>query len=122
MQRAGRSFSRLTRVDGQITLRVESAGDRSIKAAHGRLFAALADEAVESRVSRGENGGHLLRYVAAARMLKSASTIDLRQPTATDIAIPLQPDWGTNGLRIVVFIQDPISGLVLGIEAEKVKS
>jgi hypothetical protein len=116
------NISRLTRVEGQITLRVESAGDRGSKTAHGRLFAALADEQLESRVSRGENGGRVLRHVAVVRMLKSVSTIDLREPTATEIAMPLQPGWGANGLRVVVFIQDPISGHVVGVTAQKLKS
>jgi hypothetical protein len=115
------NISRVTRVEGQIALRVESAGDRSIKGAHGRLFAALADENLQSRVSRGENGGRVLRHVSVVRVLKSASTIDLHEPTATEIAIPLLPDWGANGLRVVVFIQDPASGHVLGVEAQKVK-
>ena len=115
------NISGVTRVGGQITVRVESAGDRSIKAAHGRLFVAVAEEQSESQVTRGENRGRLLRHVAVVRRLKSASTIDLHEPTATEIAIPLHPDWGPNGLRIVVFIQDPISGHVLGVEAQKVK-
>ena len=116
------SISKLTRVDGQITLRVESPGDRSIKASHGRLFGALADEEVESRVSRGENGGRVLRHVSVVRVLKSVSTIDLHEPTATEIAIPVMRDWGARGLRVVVFIQDPNSGHVLGVGAQKIRS
>lgn len=116
------NISRVTRVEGQIALRVESAGDRSIKAAHGRLFAALADEELESQVSRGENGGRVLRHVSVGRVLKSASTIDLHEPAATEIAIPLLYGWGANGLRVVVFIQDPLSGHVLGVGEQKIKS
>jgi hypothetical protein len=37
-------------------------------------------------------------------------------------AIPLLPEWGAKGLRVVVFIQHPVSGHVLSAEAQKVKS
>lgn len=76
---------------------------------------------MESRVSRGENAGHVLKHVAVARVLKSASTIDLYGPSATEIAIPLLPELGANGLRRRVH-SGPISGYVLGVEAQKVKS
>ena len=103
-------------------MRIESPGDRSAKTTPGTLFVALAEEQVESRVSQGENSGHVLQHVAVTRVLKSAGTIDLRGPSVTKFAIPLLPQWGAKGFRVVAFIQDPISGHVLGAEAEKVKS
>ena len=74
-------------------MRIESPGDRSAKTTRGTLFVALAEEQVESRVSQGENSGHVLQHVAVTRVLKSAGTIDLRGPSVTEFAIPLLPQW-----------------------------
>jgi hypothetical protein len=63
----------------------------------------------------------VLRHVAVTRALKSAGTIDIHEPSTTEVAVPLPPAWGANGLRLVAFIQDPTWGYVLGVKAQKVK-
>jgi hypothetical protein len=115
------SISGITRIQGQVIVRIKSTGDRNLKPAHGQLVVALAEEQVQSRVSRGENAGRVLRHVAVTRALKSAGTIDIHGPSTTEAAIPLHPEWGSNGLRLVAFIQDPTSGYVLGVQAKKAK-
>jgi hypothetical protein len=111
----------ITRAEGRVTVRVTSAGDRKLKTARARLFVALAEDHVESRVSRGENAGHLLRHVAVARALKAAGTIDIQSPSTTDVAIPLQRELGANDFRVVAFIQDASTGYVLGVNSQKLK-
>jgi hypothetical protein len=90
------SISTISRAEGKITGRIESPGDRRAKTTRGTLFVALAEEQVESRVSQGENSGHVLQHVAVTRVLKSAGTIDLRGPSVTEFAIPLLPQWGVS--------------------------
>jgi hypothetical protein len=79
-----------------------------------RLYVALAEERVESRVSGGENARRTVRHVAVVRELKSAAEFDTHGPSTTEARFQLQPEWGANGLRVVAFIQDPASGYVLG--------
>jgi hypothetical protein len=111
----------ITRTGGNVSVRITSAGDRNLKTARARLFVALAEDHLESRVLRGENAGHLLRHVAVTRVLKYAGTIDIQGPSATEVAIPLQREWGANGLRVVAFIQDASTGYVLGVNSQKLK-
>ena len=115
------TISGISHIEGHVSMRIESAGDQNLKTARGQLFVVLAEERSESQVSRGENAGRELRHVAVARVLKSAGTINLHVPSATEVALPLQPEWGANGLRVVAFIQDPASGHVVGVTAQKPK-
>lgn len=86
----------------------------------GRLYVALPEQRAESRVSGGENARRTLRHVAVVRELKSAAEVDTHGPSTTEARFQLQPEWGANGLRVVAFIQDPASGYVLGVAAQKV--
>jgi hypothetical protein len=53
------------------------------------------------------------------RSLKQAATVDLDGTFAKDVALPVAPGIGSNGLRFVAFIQDPRSGRVLGVAVQK---
>lgn len=114
------AISGVARERSSVSVRIASAGDRDLKVSRGRVFIALAEERVESRVSGGENARRTLRHVAVVRDLKSAATVDTHGPSTTEARFQLQPEWGVSGLRIVAFIQDPASGYVLGVAARKV--
>jgi hypothetical protein len=81
-------------------------------APHATLFAALAEDATQSSVARGENAGRTLRHVAVVRVLeeKGSNSADGRPLTlklpARSVATPL---------RLVVFLTDRGSGRVLGV-------
>lgn len=82
------------------------------------LMAALAQDATQSVVPRGENAGRTLRHVAVVRAIKELS------PAATDgralhIKFPGQAQSGhghnTDLLRLVVFLADRRTGHVLSV-------
>ena len=84
------------------------------------LFAAIADNRAESRVTRGENGGRTLAHVAVARVLERIGAIDPKLPSSTDVKISLPAGTGANGLRLIVFIQNPISGHIVAAAVHSV--
>jgi hypothetical protein len=57
--------------------------------------------------------------VGVARVLKRVATIDLGAATARDVTLTMQPGAGVNGSRLVAFIQDPKTGRVLAVTAQK---
>ena len=93
------------------------AGDQSIKGGRGILYVAVADNRAESHVARGENAGRSLAHVAVTRILKQVGTIDLDSASAKEVTLTVQP--GANGSRLIAFLQDPRSGHVLGVAAQK---
>ncbi len=103
-----------TRVTAHIAL---PAADQGIKGGRGILYVAVADNRAESHVARGENAGRSLAHVAVTRILKQVGTIDLDSASAKEVTLTVQP--GANGSRLIAFLQDPRSGHVLGVAAQK---
>ena len=99
-------------------IKVQSA-DRSFRGVGGVLYVALADNRQESHVARGENAGRSLAHVAVMRVLRPLGTVNLDHPSAKEVTLPVDPESGSYGYRIVAFIQDPKSGHILGIAQQK---
>lgn len=112
------AISNLARDGNQVTAHIELSPDENFKDARGILYVALADNRQESHVARGENGGRTLSHVAVTRLLKQVGPIDFDGPFAKEIVLPVLQGSG-NGLRFVVFVQDPKSGHVLGVAEQK---
>jgi hypothetical protein len=85
------------------------------------LYVALAENKTESQVARGENAGRSLEHVAVVRALRQVSRINLDGPFATEVTFGTPPGVGTNGLRLVAFLQDPGSGHVLGVALQRLQ-
>jgi hypothetical protein len=83
------------------------------------LYVALADDRTESQVARGENAGRSLAHVAVVRYLSPAETIRDDHPVDKQVALSVEPGVGTNGLRVVAFLQDTASGHILGAALQK---
>jgi len=114
------AISNAARDGNRLTARIElSASDQSFKGGRAILYVALADNRAESHVARGENAGRSLAHVAVTRILKPVGTIDLGGAFAKEVTLTIQPGVGTNGSRLIAFIQDPKSGHVLGVAAQK---
>lgn len=113
------AISNVARSGNQISARVDLPADQNFKGGRGVLYVALADNRQESHVARGENAGRLLAHVAVTRVLKQIGTINLDSASTTEIALPIQPGSVPSGSRLVVFIQDPKSGHVLGVTEQK---
>ena len=114
------AISNASRDGNQVTAHIEAPGaDQSFKGGHGILYVALADNRAESHVARGENAGRSLAHVGVTRVLKRVGTIDLGAATARDITLAIQPGAAVNGSRLVAFIQDPKTGRVVAVTAQK---
>src|SRR5260370_37479518 len=114
------AISNAARDGNRLTARIElSASDQSFKGGRAILYVPLADNRAESHVARGENAGRSLAHVAVTRILKPVGTIDLGGGFAKKVKLTIQPGVGTNGSRLIAFIQDPKSGHVLGVAAQK---
>lgn len=106
----------------QVTAHIElPARQPQINARTAALYVALADNRDESQVARGENAGRALAHVAVVRSLTQIATIGLDSPFARDVTFSSQPGVGTNGLRLVAFLQDPASGQILGAALQKMQ-
>ena len=75
------------------------------------VFLALADDTDESRVSRGENAGRTLQHVAVVRSLTRIGTVDSSSEFSRDFDLKSK---NHDNLRLVVIVQEPDAGRVLG--------
>lgn len=103
-----------------IDLRAERSGDQAkialkvAEAARGAsIYVVLADDHAQSRVTRGENSGHTLRYVAVVRTILLAGKTNAQGGFAKDLTLPLK-GAESGAWRVVVFLQDSGSKHILG--------
>jgi hypothetical protein len=114
------AISNVTRDGDRVTAHIDlpEAG-QDFKGGRGTLFVAIADNRAESHVGGGENAGESLAHVAVMRVLRQVGPIDLDTASAKDVTLTIQRGAGETGLRFVAFVQDPKSGHVLGVAAQK---
>lgn len=58
-------------------------------------------------------------HVGVTRILRQMGTVDLSTASGRDITSAIQPGGGVNGWRLVAFLQDPKTGRVLGVTAQR---
>jgi hypothetical protein len=81
---------------------------------HVHLYAALADDMDSSRVSRGENAGHVLQHVAVVRSLVTMDTLQVGGPITVRLpAAARGPTKPGASMHLVLFAQDVGQGKVL---------
>ena len=82
----------------------------------GTLVAAVAENATESQVARGENAGRTLHYVAVVRAFKEfgSNSIDGRQLRLSGSDLQRAEKDG-EPLRLVVFLYNPSNSQVLAV-------
>ncbi len=84
-----------------------------------QVFAALALDHAESQVLRGENGGKHLTHVAVVEDMKKVGDIGRGQDFNQDVELRLKPGEDPKNLRLVVFVQEPGPGKVLGAAMQR---
>lgn len=85
------------------------------------ILIALADERAQSQVARGENAGRALRHVAVVQSLMVVGKVPAGEGFSSDFSLPLKAKAGVSGgLRVVAFLQDRVTGRVLGATQQKV--
>jgi hypothetical protein len=84
------------------------------------LVAALAEDAVQSSVARGENAGKSLRHVAVVRVMQEMGThADDGRALSLKPAAPSQ-NGATGAIRLVVFLADRHNGHVLAVAEQTI--
>src|SRR5258707_12545857 len=97
-----------------ITLHIEAGPlPSSVTAQSASVFLAMADNADESQVSRGENAGRTLKHVAVLRNLIRIGAVDRTAGFSRDIKVDLDAEIRRN-MRIAVIIQEASAGRVWG--------
>jgi len=115
------TISNIARDGNQVTAHIElPAAAQNSKRGKAVLYLAIAENKVESHVTRGENGGRSLTHVGVVRVMKQVGTIDLESAFAKDVTLSTQPANASNGMRLVAFIKNPASGEVLGVAVQKI--
>ena len=67
------------------------------------LYLALANDPVQSRVTRGENSGRMLRHVAVVRSLVRVGTLSVPSPFAKELTLTLKNE-NSQSWRVVAFL------------------
>jgi hypothetical protein len=86
------------------------------------VYVAVALNHAESQVSRGENDGLRLAHTAVVRTLSKIGTVQLGQSFAQDVQLKLVPGSDPHNLRLIVFLQQPHHGRVIGAAVQSVST
>jgi hypothetical protein len=78
------------------------------------IFAAVALDHAESQVARGENAGRHLIHVAVVQELVKVGRLEKGRVFNQDVEIKLRPNTNPRNLRLIVFVQEPGNGRILG--------
>lgn len=90
-------------------------GPSSARASTLDVLLAVAEDGVVSDVRRGENADRRLSHVGVVRSLERVAKVDASKGLTTTAAIRLDPTWRRDNLRLVVFVQDPVTRAVVGV-------
>ena len=99
---------------GSLTMNFSATGDAALHDAD--IFAVLADDADQSTVLHGENGGRTLSHVAVARSIVRVAKLRAAAQQTVEIALPAS-FHKTPGHHLILFAQAPGSGRVLGADS-----
>jgi hypothetical protein len=86
----------------QVAVDATSTGGREL-----RVFAAVVEEGLVTRVQRGENSGRTLANDHVVRRLEEVMTVGAGARAQRTVTIALAPDWKRERLAVVLFAQDP---------------
>ena len=84
------------------------------------LYVAIADNSAESQVGGGENSGRKLNHVAVVRSLRKCGSVSA-QGGQLQFTVPIEKGFDLDKQRLVVFLQEPDAGHVLGAAAKPLK-
>jgi len=108
------AISQASRDGNRVTAHVNVPAGQSAKGRTLDLYVALADTRDQSEVKRGENAGRSLEHVAVVRTLARLGSVKTTEGISKDVNVAVPAGAGANGLRLVVFLQEPNEGKVVG--------
>jgi hypothetical protein len=111
-----------TSIDGNspAVLRAHVEADGTSEKRNADIYAAVALDHAESQVLRGENGGRRLTHTAVVEELIRIGKVDKGKIFSQDFQANLKPGIDPNNLRLVVFVQEPDLGSVLGAAVQEI--
>jgi hypothetical protein len=109
-------------VDGNspAVLRAHVEADGTSEKRNADIYAAVALDHAESLVLRGENGGRRLTHTAVVEELMKIGKVDRGKVFSQNIQANLKLGIDPNNLRLVVFVQEPDLGSVLGAAVQEI--
>ena len=109
--------------NGMLHSRIEIAAlQESLHVKSADVYVATALNHAESQVLRGENEGRHLMHVAVAQKLTKVGSLSKTKNFAEDVNVKIDPSMRSENLRVVVFVQEPGSGRVLGAALQQLKN
>ena len=85
-------------------------------ALQAKVLLGLTEDGLSTEVGGGENGGRTLRHAAVVRQLRELGSAGKNSFDAS-VDVPIRPAWSPAQLKVVVLVQDPGSGRILGAAA-----
>jgi hypothetical protein len=80
------------------------------------VWLAIAENNISVKVKNGENGGRTLQHSAVVRELQIIGEINANDNNFEGkVPFQLNADWKLKDLRLVVFVQDIQTGLIVGV-------
>jgi hypothetical protein len=93
--------------------------DGASKKHGGDIYLVVALDRAESQVLRGENKGRQLAHVSVAEEFTKIGKLEKQGTFSKDVQIKLKPEIDPANLRVIVFVQEPGLGKVLGAALQK---
>ena len=106
-------LSSLTLQSNHLKAHVET-GELPAKFAAADVVLAVALDHAESEVKAGENSGRRLTHVAVVRTLSKVGSVKSGESFSRDVEIKLKPGNDSATLRVIVFLQLPGPGKIVG--------
>jgi len=78
------------------------------------VYEAVTLDHAESQVLHGENGGKHLTHVAVVQEFEKIGKIEKGKPFSRTIKLALKPGADPKNIRLIIFVQEPGPGKVLG--------
>ncbi len=106
--------------DSPSVLHAHIDADGALARHNADVYAVIALDHAESKVLHGENGGRRLTHAAVALNLVRVGRLEKGKPFSSDFQAKLKPGLDPRNLRLVVFVQEPGPGAVIGAALREV--
>jgi hypothetical protein len=83
------------------------------------VYLVVALNHAESQVLHGENGGRRLKHVAVVQQLEKIGTLKKGQKFSREFEVNLKPGTEAGNVRVIVFVQEPGPGRVVGAALQR---
>lgn len=106
--------------EGAVTAKIDT-GALPAGKKHADLYVAVADNADETNVGGGENSGRKLEHVAVVRHLQKVAKVGPEGIQKKEVKLRFPNSENPNQMRVIVFLQEPSYGDVVGSAVENLK-